>query len=149
MTVVDPYAPTEGEGWQVFNDTLKSLHGSGVDYNQFNADIYSRTTYDACIAMALAMTAANSTDPKTYNPEIVKILTPGAGKTTVHTYQEGLDALKAGKSIYLSGAGGDLGLNKYHNVTGAFETQHWDPGTATLVHFGVIPNKELEQLALG
>jgi ABC-type branched-subunit amino acid transport system substrate-binding protein len=149
MTVVDPYAPTQGEGWQVFNDTLKGLHGNGVDYNQFNADIYSRTTYDACIAMALAMTAANSTDPKTYNPEIVNILTPGADKTTVHTYQEGLDALKAGKKIYLSGAGGDLGVNKYHNVTGAFETQHWDPSTKALVHFGVMSNQELAQLALG
>ena len=148
MTVVDPYAPTQGEGWQFFNDTLKGLHVNGVDYQQFNADIYARTTYDACIAMALAMTAANSIDPKTYNPHIVDILTPGAGKTTVYTYQEGLDALKAGKKIYLVGAGGDLGLNKYHNVTGAFETQHWDPSTKALVHVGVIPNDELQALSL-
>jgi ABC-type branched-subunit amino acid transport system substrate-binding protein len=149
MTVVDPYAPTQGEGWQVFNDTLKGLHGNGVDYNQYNGDIYSRTTYDACIAMALAMTEAGSTDPKTYNPRVADILTPGTDKTTVHTYQEGLDALRAGKKIYLMGAGGDLGLNKYHSVTGAFETQHWDPGTKALVHVGVIPNEELKALSLG
>jgi len=149
MTVIDPYTPTEGEGWQVFNDTLKGLHGNGVDYKQYNADIYSRTTYDACIAMALAMTASNSIDPKTYNPHIADILTPGSDKTTVHTYQEGLDALKASKKIYLVGAGGELGLNQYHSVAGAFETQHYDPATKALVHVGVIPNDELKALSLG
>jgi branched-chain amino acid transport system substrate-binding protein len=149
MTVVDPYAPTEGEGWQMFNDTLKGLNSKGVNYKQYNADIYSRTTYDACIAMALAMTAANSTDPKTYSPHVADILTPGSDKTTVHTYQEGLDALKAGKKIYLVGAGGELGLNKYHSVTGAFETQHWDPPSKALVHVGVIPADQLKALSLG
>lgn len=149
MTVIDPYTPTEGEGWQVFNDTLKGLNTKGIDYKQYNGDIYSRTTYDGCIAMALAMTAANSTDPKTYNSHIQDILTPGSDKTTVHTYQQGLDALKAGKKIYLVGAGGDLGLNKYHNVAGAFETQHWDPATKALVHFGVLPNDQLNALTLG
>jgi hypothetical protein len=45
----------------------------------------------------------------------------------VHSFQEGRDALKAGKKIHYVGAGGPISLDKYHNSSGAFEIDGYAP----------------------
>lgn len=122
-----PYSPPEGAGWQTYQKALVAQKSKGTDPSGFSADIYSRTTYDACIVTALAMTETKSTDSAVYNAKLADLLTAGAGKTVVHTYAEGVAALKKGESIQFVGAGGDLSLNQHHNVTGTFEVDHWDP----------------------
>jgi hypothetical protein len=51
--------------------------------------------------------------------------TPGA--TEVHSYQEGKDALAAGKKIRYVGAGGTISLDTYHNSNGAFALVGYAP----------------------
>jgi hypothetical protein len=43
-----------------------------------------------------------------------------AGGQPVYSYQQGLDALKAGKRITYIGASGPFTYNQYHNVFGPF-----------------------------
>jgi branched-chain amino acid transport system substrate-binding protein len=124
-----PYAPAEGAGWQTYKTALETEKAQGTDPAAFGADIYSRTTYDACIVTALAMTETKSTDSTVYNPKLADLLTAGPGKTVVTSYAEGLAALKKGESIQFVGAGGDRSLNQFHNVTGTFEIDHWNAST--------------------
>jgi len=69
---------------------------------------------------ALAMVATNSKDPKVYNPKIKEIANGTSGATEVHTYKEGLDALKAGKSIRFVGAGGANTFDQYNNSVSGY-----------------------------
>jgi len=71
--------------------------------------------YDGIIMTALAMVATNSKDPTVYNPKIKEIANGGSGATVVHTYKDGVDALKAGKTIRFVGAGGENNFDQYNN----------------------------------
>ena len=79
---------------------------------------FVEANYDSVILAALAMTAAHSTDPAVANPWMAKITQPGAGKTVVYTYPQGVAALKAGKSIQYIGASGPIMFDKWHNSFG-------------------------------
>lgn len=138
-----PYAPAEGAGWQTYQDALVAQKSQGTDPSAFGADIYSRTTYDACIVTALAMTETNSTDKAVYNAKLAELLSAGPGKTVVTSYAEGLAALKNGDSIQFVGAGGDRSLNQYHNVTGTFEIDRWDASTKGWVLSSKLTPEEL------
>jgi len=76
--------------------------------------------YDGIVMSALAMVATNSKDPKVYNPKIKEIANGTSGATEVHTYKEGLDALKAGKSIRFVGAGGANTFDQYNNSVSGY-----------------------------
>lgn len=81
-------------------------------YKQRGATLH---LYDGVITTALAMIAANSSNPVDYNPKIRDITNGVPGATVVHTFKEGVDALKAGKSIRYVGAGGEVTFNQYNN----------------------------------
>ncbi len=71
--------------------------------------------YDGIIMTALAMVATNSADRTVYNPKIIDIANGVPGATVVSTFKEGVDALKAGKSIRYVGAAGENNFNQYNN----------------------------------
>lgn len=73
--------------------------------------------YDHTIMLALAMVAAKSTDRQVFNPYIAKIT---QGSTVVHTFPEGVAALKAGKTIDFLGLEGQVTFNQYHNSGGVW-----------------------------
>jgi branched-chain amino acid transport system substrate-binding protein len=113
-----PYAPASGAGWQVFNKDL--LASSSVPKpSQWSTDSYTMGYYDAVILMALAATATKSTSPTVWNASIPAMTSPGA--VVVHSYAEGLAALKAGKKIDYVGATGIIDFNQWHNSGGGFE----------------------------
>jgi ABC-type branched-subunit amino acid transport system substrate-binding protein len=113
-----PYAPASGAGWQVFNKDL--LASSSVPKPlQWSTDSYTMGYYDAVILMALAATATKSTSPTVWNASIPAMTSPGA--VVVHSYAEGLAALKAGKKIDYVGATGIIDFNQWHNSGGGFE----------------------------
>ena len=60
-----------------------------------------------------------STNPSVWNAIIPSLTTSGA--VLVHTYAEGLAALKAGKKIDYVGATGIIAFNQWHNSGGGFE----------------------------
>ncbi len=76
--------------------------------------------YDGDIVAALAMTAAKSATGTDWNKAVLSMTTPGKKKTIVHTYADGLAALKAGKQIDYVGTGGQIHFDKYHNSAGNF-----------------------------
>jgi ABC-type branched-subunit amino acid transport system substrate-binding protein len=87
-------------------------------WTQWVTNPYSGAQYDGIITQALAMTAAKTTTPKKYNNDIMAVTEPGAGKTKVYTYAQGVRALKKGKKIQYVGATGLIRFDKYHNSFG-------------------------------
>ena len=76
-------------------------------------------SYDATIALALAIDKAGTTDGPSYAKDIPLVTTaPG---TTVYDYQSALAAIKAGKRINYDGASGSMDYNQFHNVFGPYE----------------------------
>ena len=70
--------------------------------------------YDQYIALALAMTAADSTDGPAVAAQVANVL--NAPGTKVYTYADGVAALARGEDIDYDGASGTLELNHYGNV---------------------------------
>ena len=109
------YAPSSGPAWEAWNSALQASASQVKDPKAYADSIYAEDPYDNVIMIALAMIAANSTDPASFNPYIGKIT---QGSTVVHTFAEGKAALQAGKSIDFVGVEGQINFDKYHNSTG-------------------------------
>ena len=118
-----PYAPPSGPGWTVFNKDLLASP-SVPKPAQWSTDSYTMSYYDSVLLMALAATATNSTSPSVWNATIPSLTTQGA--VVVHTYAEGLAALKAHKKIDYVGATGIIDFNQWHNSGGGFEIGAYD-----------------------
>ena len=120
-----PYAPSSGPAYDAENTELLASGSDIPNPSQWSGDPYTETDYDAMIIMALAMVMANTPDPSFFNQYILQVVAPGG--TEVHTFQEGRDAIKAGKKITYVGAGGPISMDKYHNSSGAFEIVGYAP----------------------
>lgn len=141
---VGPVANPAGPGWKAYASYLKSA--KGTDPHQFLTDLWARSQYDCGNLMALAMVKAKSFAPSAYNKYVAEFVHPGKGKTVVHTYAEGVKALKAGKSIWYVGALGPVSLNKYHNVDTAFGIELWHHNA--FVQSGTVPHNQISAIAL-
>ncbi len=75
---------------------------------------YETNQYDQYIALALAITAAGTTEGSAVNEQIPRVLnSPGK---EVYTYAEGVAALNAGEDINFQGSSGSLDVNQYGNL---------------------------------
>src|SRR6266700_7191211 len=92
-------------GFPALQSMFTKLYGKGQP-NPGN-----RINYDGTIMLALAMTAAKSTDPAVYVKYIKQV--SGHTGTRVTSYAQGVAALKAGKKIYFDGAEGVYNFNQY------------------------------------
>ena len=126
-----PYAPASGPAWQVYNKYVLSTPGVTKPASQWSDDSYSMVDYDGLIVMALAATAAKSTSPAVFNSSIEAVTTASSDAVVVHSYAEGVAALKAGKKIDYVGATGLIAWNQYHNSTGGFEVTGYQPNGST------------------
>ena len=70
--------------------------------------------YDQYIALALAMTAAGSTDGPAVAAQVPRVL--NAPGTKVYSYADGVAALERGEDIDYDGASGSLEINRTGNV---------------------------------
>lgn len=113
-------ALTEGPAWEAFNEALLASEDEVENPSQWSEDPFSMGGYDPVIIMALAMISAESTDPQDFNSHILTVTEPGDGKTTVHTFPEGKEALETGESIQYVGALGEITFNEWHNFAGSF-----------------------------
>src|SRR5262249_53562655 len=146
FTGMQPYAPPTGPAWQAYNKALLASPASMVPKpSQWSTDPYSMTYYDGVVVMALAMIAANSTNPSVFNNYITQVTEPGSGKTIVYTYAAGRAALRAGKQIQYWGAGGPIAFNFWHNSTGAFEAARYLSGQPKII--GQVTAAEIAQLS--
>jgi branched-chain amino acid transport system substrate-binding protein len=82
--------------------------------NPPNVGLYEANQYDQYIVLALAMTAAGTTDGPAVRDQILNVV--NAPGTEVFSYAEGLAALAAGDDIDFQGASSSLDLNDFGNL---------------------------------
>jgi len=116
-TAVDLKLTLQGAGYDEF---VSQLTAADAKYSGSKALTYKGKSptvhlYDGIIMTALAMVAANSSDPVVYNPKIIEIANGVSGATVVNTFKDGVAALKAGKAIRYVGAAGENNFNQYNN----------------------------------
>ena len=131
FTGATPYAAASGPAWQVYNKYLLATAGVTKPASQWTDDPYSMVDYDGLMVMALAANAAKSTNPAVWNAYIPAVTTASPVAVVVHSYADGIAALKAGKKIDYVGATGIIVWNKWHNSTGEFEVQGYQPNGST------------------
>jgi ABC-type branched-subunit amino acid transport system substrate-binding protein len=140
---ITPYVPLTGTGYDLFKTSLLGLASKVQDPGQYVGQPYTIGDYDSVVITALAMTAANSTSPKTYNGFITKVTAQSSGATVVHNYADGLKALKDGKTIQYVGASGPLVFDKHHSAGRAFSFDDYDPTSKSMNPSSVIPGTAL------
>jgi len=131
FTGATPYAAASGPAWQVYNKYLVATAGVTKPASQWTDDPYSMVDYDGLMVMALAANAAKSTNPAVWNAYIPAVTTASPVAVVVHSYADGVAALKAGKKIDYVGATGIIVWDKWHNSTGEFEVQGYQPNGST------------------
>jgi hypothetical protein len=138
---ITPYVKLSGTGYDLYKQELLAQSGPIKNPSQYVGQPYAISDFDAVAITALAMTMAKSTTPSVYNADITKVT--AAGGTVVHTYKDGLAALKAGKTIQYVGASGPLVFNKYHSAGRAFSYDVYDPKAKAMNPTAVIPGTAL------
>jgi branched-chain amino acid transport system substrate-binding protein len=102
-------------------------------------------TYDGVIAFALAMDMAKSTAPSAYVQDIAKIASPSSGATVVHTYAQGVAALKSGQIIQYVGASGLMAFDSYNTANRPYAGWTFNPATHSWVMGDVLPQNAGQQ----
>jgi branched-chain amino acid transport system substrate-binding protein len=138
---ITPYVELSGPGYEQYKKELMAQSGKVKEPAQYVGHPYVISDFDAVAITALAMTMANSTTPSVYNADVTKVTAEGG--TVVHTYAEGLAALKAGKTITYVGASGPLVFNQYHSAGRAFSYDVYDPASKSMKPASVIPGTAL------
>ncbi len=115
-------SPPSGQGWQYFTQVYNTVWGTNQPVT------LSQNTYDSVIIAALAITEAGTTDPTKWINDVNDVVnsSEASGHTVVHTYADGVAALKAGQKIDFEGASGSDDYNQYHNVAGSWDIVQFD-----------------------
>jgi len=114
-TAVDLRLSLEGPAYQEFVTQLTASQSTNPGALAYKGKSPTVHLYDGIILTALAMVAANSSDPTVYNSRIFDIANGVSGAAVVGTFKEGVDALKSGKAIRFVGAAGENNFNQYNN----------------------------------
>ncbi len=118
---------TESPAYQSYAPRFEEIIGEPP-----SAGLYDANQYDQYIILALAMTAAGSTDGEAVAAVITDLLNPPG--TTVYSYAEGVAALEAGEDIDYHGASSSLDVNEFGNLSSPnFGEQHIVDGEWTQV----------------
>ncbi len=135
--------PDSGPGYDAFAKAVVKINIKNP--TQFLHDPYTTTNYDGVVALALAMTAAKSTDPTVFNDFFVKIVDGTSGATDVHTYVDGLAALNAGKTVHFVGSAGVIHYDQFHNAALPFEVDTVKPDQS-LMRQGIVAARDVAAL---
>lgn len=146
------HSATSGPAYEVFKESALSSEAAAeavaeadLDAEFLSADPFAINWYDSVNIMALAMIAAGTTDPATYNSRIIEITNPGDGKVVVGSFAEGKEALEAGEDIQYEGVGGPYVFNEFHNAIPAYEALRFVSPTET-ESVQVVPVEQLTEL---
>jgi Periplasmic binding protein len=144
LVAVTQTAPGSSAGYVQFKQALLASGAQVKNPAQYATGPFTIADYDAVIIASLAMNAAHSTDPVKYRPYITSVTgLVSAGDSVIHTYAQGVAALKAGKTIRYSGAGGLISFNAHHNAATPFGALKLNNVTGSLTSAGTIPLKTL------
>jgi ABC-type branched-subunit amino acid transport system substrate-binding protein len=144
-TAVDIGTTFSGPGYDEFLTNLNASAAQFPDAPKYKQRASTLHLYDGIVMTALAMVAAGSTSPATYNPKIRDIGNGTAGATVVHTYADGLQALRNGKSIRFVGAGGETNFNQWNNSQqGYILVKYDDQGNEVTI--GQLTQQQTQQI---
>lgn len=130
-------APSTGATFDYFTQLFKARYG-------IPPAARSAATYDSVVIAALAMTAANSADPKVWVSKIDSVV----GDETAHevtNYQDGVKLLKAGTKIDYEGASAPMDFDQYHSITTGWQIEQFDATGKTLHSVFPIAAADLEK----
>lgn len=113
-------AASNGPAWNTYKQYLLAQPAQVKSPSQYLYDPFAQSTYDGTTEFALAMLAAKSTNPVTWNNYIARVSNPHPGAVVVHTFAAGKRALAAGKSIDFVGCLGQTDYDRWHNSNGYF-----------------------------
>jgi branched-chain amino acid transport system substrate-binding protein len=131
FVAVQPYAAPQGRAWEIFNDALLTSSPEIPDPGQWSDNPYVMSDFDAVTISALAMTAAGTVDPAVFNPYIKNVTSGGANTVVVHSYAEGLTALRTGHAIQYVGPSGPMAFDQWQNAAVGFSLANYDVGGQT------------------
>jgi ABC-type branched-subunit amino acid transport system substrate-binding protein len=117
----NPSVILSGPPYDPFAAGLNASTAQMANIAQYLTIPYTMHIYDSVTIGALAMVAANSTSPATYQPFIAKVCTASSAATIVHSFADGVAALQAGKTIDFVGPGDQTVLNQWNNSPGGFD----------------------------
>jgi branched-chain amino acid transport system substrate-binding protein len=131
FVAVQPYAAPQGRAWEIFNDALLASSSEIPNPGQWSDNPYALSDYDAVTIAALAMVAAGTVDPAIFNPYVKRVTTGGANSVVVHSYAEGLSALRTGHAIQYVGPSGPMAFDRWQNAPVGFSLATYDVGGNT------------------
>lgn len=117
----NPSVILSGAPYDPFAAGINASTAQMSNITQYLTVPYTMHIYDSATIGALAMVAANSTSPATYQPFIAKVCTAAPGATVVHSFADGVKALQAGQTIDFVGPGDQTVLNQWNNSPGGFD----------------------------
>ena len=100
---------TESPAYQSYAPRFEAITGEPP-----SPGLYDANQYDQYIILALAITAAGTTDGAAVAVEITELLNPPG--TVVYSYADGVAALEAGEDIDYHGASSSLDVNEFGNL---------------------------------
>jgi branched-chain amino acid transport system substrate-binding protein len=118
------FAPEEGPAWEYYEPVAAASAQAEAIGDVSNS--YAIQYYDLLISTALAIEAAGSTDAKAWTEAMFKV-TGGEGEV-VHSYADGIAALRAGKDINYEGVTGSMDYSANGVVPGLFGVFTWKDG---------------------
>jgi len=131
---------TSGPAYKAFKTAIFAEKGKVGNTGSFSTYLTAPGAvhlYDGINLAALAMVASKSTDPSVYKAYLSKV---ASGAVAVHTFAQGVAALKKGKTINYSGPGGPTKFNGFNESNGIFQIDTYTPSGAVKV-VANIPNK--------
>lgn len=146
MAEANASAPTSPAASQYNAAVTKVSNKLPKPLAQWLNNSFVEANYDGFIMIALAMQAAHSTNPAVADKWITKVTEPGAGKTAVYSFKQGVAALKAGKQIQYVGAAGPIKFDQWHNSFPDQAMQKVTPD-GSVISSVTIPASAIQKLA--
>jgi ABC-type branched-subunit amino acid transport system substrate-binding protein len=140
LTAALPASPSGTAFSHFLSDYQKVWHTKNILPTTFN-------DYDSIVIASLAMTLANSTDPKVWVKDVLKVSDPPGAKCS--TYAACVRLIKKGKKINYQGASGNDDFNKYHNVFSGFQMLGFDSSLNNVTRSIVTPQQLESVVAKG
>lgn len=129
LVAVGQSTPAPSPAIRIYRSMLKKIKGVKKP-TQYATGAFSIADYDGVVIGALAMVRAHSTNPAVFSKFWHDITgKPGQGVPVVHTFAQGVKALKHHKKIAYDGATGQIILDKHNNFAAPFIGLKLNPST--------------------
>lgn len=131
-----------------FNKWLLQSGSNVPNPKQWIGNPHAQGVYSFAIIQALAAVAAGSTQGSAYYKDITAVVNPGAGKTPVYTYAQGVKLLQEHKSIQYIPPDGPLDFNSYNNAGNGEVIQTFDPATNKFVNLETLSASKINAVKI-